>query len=322
MTFFKYYSEKILDEEVFDQLKKYKNFHFVACGTAYHSALMGAEFLEKFAKKNCEVSVASEFKYGFKQISKSTLYVFVSQSGETADTIACANKVKEKGAKVLCVTNVPYSSLNNLADFILPTFAGKEVAVASTKAYVAQVFTLLIFASKISGVDLEEDLRKFVLNFNITPFPDEILTNIFSYSKIFFVGRGQDYVTSLEAALKLKEIAYVNCIGIPAGELKHGTLALVDDETLVVAISTRKDLKEKIENNIQEIKARGGKILLLSEFGHNVDVEFQIPLRNYDESLMPIESIVYLQQLALLFALKKGFDPDKPRNLAKSVTVE
>ncbi len=321
-TSFKYFSEKVVSDETISKLKKFHNFHFVACGTAYHSALLGAEYLQRFAKKHCEVSVASEFRYGSQKINKKCLYVFVSQSGETADTIACASMVKEKGAKVLCVTNVPYCTLNNLADFILPTFAGKEIAVASTKAYVAQVFTMLILAGLMSEKDLSETLKRFVLSFQIKPFPEEILKEIFSYSKIFFVGRGQDYVTSLEGALKLKEIAYINCIGIAAGELKHGTLALVDDKTLVVVISTKKSMREKIENNIQEIKARGGKILLLSQFEHNVDVEYKIDLTAFDEEFMPIESIAFLQQLALAYALAEGYDPDKPRNLAKSVTVE
>ncbi len=321
-TLFKYFSEKIFTEEELFLLKKYKNFHFVACGTAYHSALLGSLFLQKFGKKSCEVSVASEFRYGFQPLSKKCLYVFVSQSGETADTIACARMVKDFGADIMCVTNVPYSSLNNLADFILPTFAGKEIAVASTKAYVAQVFTLLIFSSFVCGRDCEEDFKKFVLKFCIKPFPDEIQNDVKNFSKIFFVGRGQDFVSSLEGALKLKEIAYINCLGIAAGELKHGTLALVDEDTLVIVISTQESLKEKIENNIQEIKARGGKILLLSQFEHNVDVEYFVKLSDFDEEFMPIESIVYLQQLALATALDFGFDPDKPRNLAKSVTVE
>lgn len=321
-TFFKYFSEKLITDEVFQNLKRFKSYHFIACGTAYHSGLLGAEFLQKFAKKNCAVSVASEFRYGYQQIKKDCLYIFVSQSGETADTIACADLVKRKGGKVLCVTNVPYSTLNSLADFILPTFAGKEVAVASTKAYVAQVFTLLIFATKLAGVDMEDDFRKYVLNCKISQIEKELFREIYKFKKIFFVGRGQDYVTSLEGALKLKEIAYINCMGIPAGELKHGTLALVDDETLVIVTSTRRDLKEKIESNIQEIKARGGKILLLSQLDQNVEVEYKIKLEENLESLMPIESVFYLQQLALEFCLEKGLDPDKPRNLAKSVTVE
>jgi glucosamine--fructose-6-phosphate aminotransferase (isomerizing) len=149
-----------------------------------------------------------------------------------------------------------------------------------------------------------------------------LFKEISKFKKIFFVGRGQDYVTALEGALKLKEIAYINCIGMPAGELKHGTLALVDDETLVVVVSTAMKTKEKIESNIQEIKARGGKVLLLSNLSHNFEVDFNFVLPTFEESLMPIISIVPLQILAFEFALKLGYNPDKPRNLAKSVTVE
>jgi glucosamine--fructose-6-phosphate aminotransferase (isomerizing) len=321
-TFFKYFSENTLSNETLSALKKFKNFHFIACGTAYHACLLGAEYLRKFTKITCTLSVASEFRYGNEKIRKNCLYVFVSQSGETADTIACANMVKNFGAKILCITNVPYCTLNNLADFILPTFAGKEIAVASTKAYAAQVLSLLILAMKIGGVEEVEDVRKFVLGVKISPISDEVFREIFKFKKIFFVGRGQDYVTSLEGALKLKEIAYINCVAIPAGELKHGTLALVDESTLVIVCSTRKDIKEKTESSIQEIKARGGKILLLSQFSHKVDVDFEIKLSDFAEPLMPIENIFFLQQLALAFCEAEGFDPDKPRNLAKSVTVE
>lgn len=320
-TYFKYFSE---DQNLdFEKLGKFKSFHFVACGTAFHSALAGARFIQQFCNKECKVSVASEFRYDNNILSRNCLYVFVSQSGETADTIACANLVKEKGLEVLCVTNVPYCSLNKLADYILPTFAGKEIAVASTKAYVAQVFTLLIFALKLSGKsELQECLKRFVLNFAVQGSDDSLLNEIFKYKNIFFIGREQDYITSIEAALKLKEIAYINCLGIAAGELKHGTLALIDDNTLVVAVSTQESLKEKIESNIQEVKARGGKVLLVSNVQHAIDVDFKIKLSNYEEFLMPIVSIVPFQMLAYNFAVKFGYNPDKPRNLAKSVTVE
>ena len=145
---------------------------------------------------------------------------------------------------------------------------------------------------------------------------------LFNFKKTYFIGRQQDYVTSLEAALKLKEIAYVNCMGIAAGELKHGTLALVDENTLIVAISTQKSLKEKIESNIQEVKARGGKVLLISNFKHDIEVDFEITLQDFEELFMPIVAVVPLQMLAFLYSLKLGNNPDKPRNLAKSVTVE
>ena len=319
-TYFKYFAEtQNLD---FNALQKFKSFHFVACGTAYHSCLLGARFLKEFCHKDAKVSIASEFRYDKQIFSKNCLYVFVSQSGETADTIACAKLVKDKGLLAMCVTNVPYCSLNKLADFILPTFAGKEIAVASTKAYTAQVFTLLIFALKLAAIDKQEILKDFVLNYQISADFCAFFDEIAKFKKIFFIGRQQDYVTALEGALKLKEIAYLPCIGIAAGELKHGTLALVDDETLVVAISTQKELKEKMESNILEVKARGGKILLVSQFEHNVDAEFCIKLGDFAEFLMPIVSIVPLQQLALAVGEKLGHNPDIPRNLAKSVTVE
>ena len=317
-TFFKFLAEDVNVEE----LKKFKTFHFVACGTAYHSCLLGARYLESFCEKECRVSVASEFRYAAKIFPKNCLYVFVSQSGETADTIACAKLVKEKGCKVLCVTNVPYCTLNSLADFVIPTYAGKEVAVASTKAYTAQVLTLLILACRLSGDFPQELLKQFVFKWQIQSFDMGLSEEILKYKKIFFIGRGQDYVTSLEAALKLKEIAYVNCLGIAAGELKHGSLALVDDKTLVVAISTQEELREKMESNMLEVKARGGKILLVSQMKHNLHVDFEIVLPKMDERLMSIVSIVPLQQLAFEYSTALGFNPDRPRNLAKSVTVE
>ena len=319
-TFFKYFVENVFLQ--FDDLKKYNSFHFIACGTAFHSALLGARFIQKFCHKKCEVSVASEFRYDDNVLSKKCLYVFVSQSGETADTIACAEIVANRGFDTMAVTNVPYCSLNNLTKFVLPTFAGKEVAVASTKAYTAQVFTLLILALKISGHNYSQILKNFSNTFEIEK-PDENVVNFVSgFKKIFFIGRQQDYVTSLEGALKLKEIAYVNCLGMAGGELKHGTLALVDGQTLVIALSTQFSLKEKMESNIQEVKARGGKILLLSQFEPMVDVDMFVPLAKFEEFLMPIVGIVPLQFLAFAYATKLGLNPDKPRNLAKSVTVE
>lgn len=321
-TFSKFLKEEFLSKPQVEEIKKFESFHFVACGTAYHSALLGAKFVQNFCEKQTRVSVASEFRYNKNLLQKNCLYVFVSQSGETADTIACAKLVKEVGCKILCVTNVPYCSLNNLADYVLPTFAGKEVAVASTKAFTAQIFSMLLFACKLSNFDVSEVLQKFVDNIKVSQFDNWLLEKIMTFDKIFFIGRQQDYITSLEAALKLKEIAYVNCIGIAAGELKHGTLALVDESTLVIAISTQKKLKEKIESNIAEVKARGGKVLLLSNFKHDIEVDFKIELQDFEEFLMPIVSIIPLQMLAFEYSKALGYNPDKPRNLAKSVTVE
>lgn len=395
-TYFKYFLENVVSTQDLQNLKKFKTFQFVACGTAYHAALLGAQFLQKVCKKQAWATVASEFRYSQPILHKNCLYVFVSQSGETADTIACAKMVKDLGFCTMCVTNVPYCSLNKLADFVLPTFAGREVAVASTKAYTAQVFTLLVFALLLCNKQKQnavEKLKNFACSFQVeklqahfvcnkpekvfcgpqfsatqsqaphalckpqlsarqiqtlttlcgpelsatkiqTPHAlcetnqmaptkdDDISKTIMRFKKIFFIGRGQDYVTALEAALKLKEIAYIGCIGIAAGELKHGTLALVDDDTLVVAICTQSALKEKMESNIREVQARGGKVLVLGQFKLSVEAEFYIDLPNFDEMFMPVASIVPLQQLAFEFSTFLGYNPDKPRNLAKSVTVE
>lgn len=319
-TYFKYFSEDCGID--FLKFKKFKSFHFVACGTAYHSCLMGARYIKQFCKKDCQVSIASEFRYDKNILAKNCLYIFVSQSGETADTIACAKLVGDMGYTTMAVTNVSYCSLNKIVDFVLPTYAGKEVAVASTKAYTAQVFTLLIFALKLSGKDFQKALKNFVLSFSVTDFQEQLIEEVCKFKKVFFIGRGQDYVASLEGALKLKEIGYLNCVGMAGGELKHGTLALIDDETLVVAISTSKALQTKLESNIQEICARGGKVLLLSQYETNITVDYEVVLKEFEEYFMPIVSIVPLQLLAFKYSVKLGYNPDKPRNLAKSVTVE
>ena len=321
-TFYKFFSEDNLNKKMLDQLRKFKAFHIIACGTAYHAALLGVRFIEELYHKPAQASIASEFRYNQNVLSKNTLYIFVSQSGETADTIACAKLIKDAGLKALCITNVEHSTLNKYADFLLPTFAGKETAVASTKAYCAQLTNFLILASKLADHDLQNELKDFVLRFEINMFDEKLLAEIMNFKKIYFMGRGQDFVSSLEAALKLKEIAYVNCWGIAAGELKHGTLALVDEQTLVIAISTQKNVKEKIEANIAEVKARGGKVLLVSNFEHEAEVDYQIKLPNFDEIFMPVVSIVPLQLLAFEYSKAMGINPDKPRNLAKSVTVE
>ncbi len=319
-TFFEYFSKSQLID--INNFKNFNSYHFIACGTAYHSCLLGAKFFQHYLRKKVSVSIASEFRYDDNILSKSCLYIFVSQSGETADTIACAKLIKEKGFKTLAVTNVPFCSLNGIVDYVLPTFAGREVAVASTKAYTTQVYTLLIFALTLSELNNQDLLKKFALSYKVQFVGDDLIKNILKFKKIFFIGRQQDYITSLEASLKLKEIAYINCIGIAGGELKHGTLALIDEDTLVIVISTIYQLKEKTESNIQEIKARGGKILLVSQFKHDIDYDYSIILPSYEECFMPIVSIVPLQYLAFSFSVKLGFNPDKPRNLAKAVTVE
>ena len=316
----KYFHENIF--QFISEIKKYNFFHFIACGTAYHACLMGSLYLEEIAGKNCETSIASEFRYSHRRLRKNCLYVFVSQSGETADTIACAKMVKAAGCKTLCITNVEYSTLNRLADFSLPTFAGKEIAVASTKAYTSQIFALLVLAKKLAGEEFADESKRFVSRFDVDFEKFENMLDVTRFEKVFFVGRQQDYVASLEGSLKLKEIAYINCLGLPAGELKHGTLALVDSKTLVIVISTVDSVKGKIESNIKEIQARNGKIMLVTNLKHNIDVDFTIRLDDFDKCFMPIVSVIPLQVLAFDTALRLGHNPDRPRNLAKSVTVE
>ena len=321
-SYFQYFYGNILNKFFIEKIKHFKNYQFIACGTAYHSALLGAKYIEKFCGKKCNVDIASEFRYSNQKIAKNTLYVFVSQSGETADTIACAKYVRHFGGKSLAVTNVPHCTLNEITNFVLPTFAGKEFAVASTKTYTAQIFAFLSLAVALSGRSLQGRLKNFISNFDIDLEIFDFSKKLLSLKKIFFIGRQQDYVTSLEACLKLREISYINCNALPAGELKHGSLALVDDESLFFVISTQKKLKGKIENAIQEIKARGGKVFLVSQFRHEVECDFFMQLQSFDECFMPIVSVIPFQKLSYQVCMEQGFDPDKPRNLAKSVTVE
>lgn len=292
--------------------------NFIACGTAYHSGLVAAEYFKKIGLPS-HTYIASEFRYGNEVLNLNALYVFISQSGETADTIASAKLIKESGCKMLAVTNTQNCFLNQICQNVLPTFAGKEIAVASTKAYLAQVFSLYLFACFLGGRDVKE-ASDAVSKFEIVDFPDSLTQYALKFKKIIFVGRGLDYITALEASLKLKEISYINSIAIASGELKHGTLALVDNETLVVGILTQQKTREKFLTNLEEVKARGGEILLVSnciEEGYNC-----LTLPNCAEDLMPIYSVVPLQIFALKMCEKLGFNPDKPRNLAKSVTVE
>lgn len=316
-----HYLENGFDFDI-EKIKNFESFHFIACGTSYHAGLLAAQFFQSICRKPCVASIASEFRYADNILSPKCLYIFISQSGETADTIACARLVKEQGLSAMCITNVPYSSIYKLADFSLPTFAGKEVAVASTKAYTAQVFTMLLLALKMANKLDEKLLKNFVNNAKLTKIDEKMLENVLKFEKIFFIGRQQDYITALEASLKLKEIAYLNCIGIAGGELKHGTLALIDNKTLVIAISTRRDLKEKVENSLEEIKARGGHILLVTNFTHDIRPDFQLFLPDFEEIFMPLISIMPLQLLAFHYSRALGYNPDMPRNLAKSVTVE
>ena len=303
----------------------------VACGTAYHSGLCAKHAIEKLCRVPVEVSVASEYRYCDPIVPKNTLCLAVSQSGETADTLAAAEIAKERGAKLVAVTNVSYSSLTRLADFVLPTNAGQETAVAATKSFNAQLLLLYGIARALAEskgrtapsleglaplaektLEGSEDVRSW------TPYFVEV-------KSVFFLGRGADYCTALEGSLKLKEISYIPSEGYSAGELKHGTLALVDEKTPVVAIITDPNLAEKTMNAVHEVSSRGAKVFLvtsLPEYCKRKEVFASVVVPPFAEAFSPILSVIPLQALAYYTALARGNDPDKPRNLAKSVTVE
>lgn len=311
------------DGNLFSQIifpKRLKEINLIACGTAYHSALQGAEYFKKIGTPSYAY-IASEFRYGNEILNKNALYIFVSQSGETADTIACAKMLKEKKMCCLALTNTPNSYLNQICGNVLPTFAGKEIAVASTKAYSCQVFVLYLFSLYISGKfqEKEKEIENFLVKFPLVDIDKNVVDKISKFEKIFFIGRRQDYITALESSLKLKEITYINSFAIASGELKHGTLALIDEKSIVIAICTEEKTKEKLFSNLEEVKARNGSVLLVTNFETNFD-NLQIP--TFPPSLMPLVSIIPMQFLALHICEKLGYNPDKPKNLAKSVTVE
>ncbi len=305
----------------------------VACGTAYHSGIAAKYAVEALARIPVEVRVASEYRYCDPIVKKNTLAIAVSQSGETADTLAAAQLAKEKGAYLLAVTNAPYSSLTEIADFHLETGAGREIGVAATKSFNAQLAALYFLA--LSLAKAKGKAADFSALQTLPALSEEVLSDIekikqfapvFAAAKsVYFIGRGADYCAALEGSLKLKEISYLPSEGYPAGELKHGTLALVEKGTPVVAIITQKKFAEKTMNAVCEVYARGGRVLLitsLAEYAARKEVEQSFLIPRCEELFSPILSVIPLQALAYYTALERGNDPDKPRNLAKSVTVE
>lgn len=328
-----------LDSKPFEKigqnlLQKINKIIFVGCGTAYHAGLMGANMVEKFARLESRTFVASEFRYSDPIIDDKTLAIFVSQSGETADTISALELAKSKGAVAVSLTNVLYSTLAKKSDYVLPVCAGPEIAVASTKAYTAQISILYMFAKYLEGIKnckninyLESimKLSKELKMPNTADF-DNIVDDLINQKNAFFIGRGLDYVTSEEASLKLKEITYINSQAYPSGELKHGFLALVESGTYVFVVATQKDLLDKTLNGAHEASARGAKIILASQYDipkeKLKDVYAFVKLQKFEDELMPIVSIGAFQMLSYLTSIKKNINPDQPRNLAKSVTVE
>ena len=305
----------------------------VACGTAYHSGIAAKHAIEALARVPVEVTVASEYRYRDPIVPKGTLVLAVSQSGETADTLAAAELAKSKGATVIAVTNVPDSSITQLAHFVLFTRAGREVAVAATKSFNAQLallYSLAVALARAKGKRADPELLRPLpaLSEQVlaeTEQMKEVAPLLLDSRSVYFIGRGADYCAALEGSLKLKEISYLPSEGYPAGELKHGTLALVDEGTPVVAVLTQHALAEKTMNAVSEVSARGGKVLLvtnLPEYCSHRSVFRSFLLPPCEELFSPILSVIPLQALAYYTSLARGNDPDKPRNLAKSVTVE
>lgn len=313
-------------------IRKTKQIVIIACGTSYHAGLIGEKYIKEICDIDCKVLVANEFIYNKEIMNKHTLCIFISQSGETADTLSAVRKAKSLQAKTIAITNVTTSAITRLCDYTLPIKAGPEIGVASTKAYNAQLVCLLILAKYISKASDKTFITNDIINFADSICPkkinDSILPLVAQLNKsqnIYFVGKNYDYITCLEACLKIKEISYIPCEAYPAGELKHGTLALVTDNVPVVAIITAKDLIDKTMPIINQVKARGGKVYIFSCYDlskydtSNCEV---IKMQEVDCYFSPIVNIIYFQLLAYNIALSLGYNPDRPRNLAKSVTVE
>lgn len=322
-----------------EQIRAIRQVHIVACGTAYHAGLVGKSVIEKLARIPVETDVASEYRYRAPIITPETLVIVVSQSGETADTLAALREAKRCGARVLAITNVIGSSVAREADDVIVTWAGPEIAVASTKAYTSQLIAFYLFGLYLAqtlGTADEAYIAEVVAGLQELPEKVEsilaqadtikaIAEQVATHDNLFFIGRGLDYAVALEGSLKLKEISYIHSEAYAAGELKHGTLALIEEGIPVIALATQDDLFEKTVSNIKEVKARGAHVFGIhtegdAELAKVVDHTFAIPATL--PLLTPALSVVPLQLLAYYASLARGNDVDKPRNLAKSVTVE
>ncbi len=320
-------------------LKDAKSVHITACGTAMHAGLVGKSMIERFARVPVHVDIASEFRYRDPLVGEGDLVIIISQSGETADTLAALRLAKAKGAKTLAIVNVVGSSIAREADSVIYTYAGVEIAVASTKAYMVQLAVLHLLGIRmalLSGRITDDEARRLTALLTDLPYivdgmlkdPSDIKAaaeRIMQAPDIFFIGRGRDYCLSMEGSLKLKEISYIHCEAYAAGELKHGTLSLITGGVPVIAIALEPALFEKTISNIKEVKARGAYVVAILPDGVALDDETadrMINLPACDEFLYPFVTAVVLQLLAFYTADEKGFDIDKPRNLAKSVTVE
>lgn len=322
-----------------EDIEGFNKIYIVACGTAYHAGLVGKYVIEKLAKVPVEVDVASEFRYRDPYVDDKTLFIAISQSGETLDTLAALREAKRKGARVLSVVNVVGSSVARESDDVFYTWAGPEIAVASTKAYTTQLMCMYLIGLYMGyekGTITREYYDQFIKDLLEVPAKlEESLKNagiieglskmLYNKEQVFFIGRGLDASVSYEGSLKLKEISYINSFAIAAGELKHGTIALIEPGTLVITLATQDFLYEKMLSNIQEVKARGAHVLSIAKEG-NTQIEahsnevLYIPACR--DEITPLLSVVPLQLFAYYVARERGCNIDKPKNLAKSVTVE
>lgn len=330
-----YFEESDMD----DAWKKASRLVITACGTAYHAGVVAKYAFEKIARMKVDVDVASEFRYRDPILDKSDIFMVISQSGETADTLSALRLAKEQGLKVVAITNCVGSTVSREANDVIYTLAGPEIAVASTKAYTTQLlclFLLAIKAGKLRGTLSDEEATKLLCELESIPAKiQEILdgkdaiqkfaSQQFNKDKIFYIGRQFDSATSLESALKLKEVSYMHSEAFAAGELKHGPIALIDPATLVVAIASEPKLYDKIGSNMVEVKSRGATVMVITQdeggaFEGKADLVCKIP--SCSSTLASILTVIPAQLFAYYCAIMRGYNPDKPRNLAKSVTVE
>lgn len=322
-----------------EEIEKFSKIYIVACGTAYHAGLVGKYVIEKLVKIPVEVDVASEFRYREPLIDENTLFVAISQSGETLDTLAALREAKAKGARVLSVVNVVGSSVARESDDVFYTWAGPEIAVASTKAYTTQLmcmYMLALYMGLEKGTIDRAYYDRFIADLKAVPDKlteflkdtehiERLACRLYNKEQVFFIGRGLDAAVSYEGSLKLKEISYINSFAIAAGELKHGTIALMEPGTLVIALACQDFLYEKMVSNVQEIKARGAYVLAVAKEGNEAVGEQSdeiIYIPKIRDEIAPLLSVVPLQLFAYFVARERGCNIDKPKNLAKSVTVE
>ena len=322
-----------------ERLRSIRTVHLVACGTAMHAGMVGKAAIETLARVPAEVDIASEFRYRDPILNKDDLVIIISQSGETSDTLAALKLAKSRGVPVLAIVNVVGSSIARASDYILYTYAGPEIAVASTQAYMVQMCVLYLFALRLAyarGKLEEAETKRLTAELLragevIKPRLDDceqikyLASRFVNTQSCFFIGRGFDYALSLEGSLKLKEISYVHSDAYAAGELKHGTISLITDGVPVIALATQKQVYEKTISNAKETKSRGARVILFTTKDAVVPegvADYIVRMDEYEDLLMPLQLIVPLQLFAYYMAVLRGCDVDKPRNLAKSVTVE